>query len=110
MATRSPTPTSGLHKDVLVYQFTSPKNYCHEEFDDAERALTNAVTFVEWAFAETGHTVTADYDTHDVTVNEQCAEDFDQEEQCSGHTATWENPLEFFQRSTECHDVPSPTT
>lgn len=106
MASDGPTPTSGLHKDVLFYQSTSLKNHCLGEFDDAERAMTNAVTFVEGAFDETGHTVTADYNTHDVIVHEQCAEDFDQEDPCTGHTATWENPLEFFQRYTECHDVP----
>lgn len=109
MACESTTTTSGLNKDVLYYHSSELRGYCINQYGDEVRALKNAVTYTEGAFDDTGHTVTADYSTHDIQVNDQCwnqNETFQQEDPCTGNVGEWKNPHEYFKRYINCKDMP----
>lgn len=108
MSCEETTTTSGLWKDVKLYQSYELGNYSEDKYNDRFRALKNAKTYIEGAFDYTDHYVSVDYETDEPSIREQCWDSFDQAHPCQWQfTVTWDNPKEYFKEWVTCKDKPT---
>lgn len=103
--------TSGLYKDIKLYQSLALGDYCENTYNDRYRALKNAKTYIEGAFDQTGHYVGVDYETDEPYIKDQCwnpDSTFEQAYPCDPNfTIEYNSPKEYFKDWIECGDKPT---